>query len=157
MSSETVSSKSPTSKAAAALSKKPIKGAGLTAPGIIILQTLFILIAESFEYAIGKIGTITGLALLIAIAGGIYLGRRGTAFVSAVNPPLAALFSTIIVLCTIGGVGLHLARLGLDLVTALAALAPYLVIGAIGSWGNYFYQARNASTKITRRSSDSEE
>lgn len=121
---------------------KPIKGPGLTAPGIVILQSLFILILETFEYAIGKIGSITGIGILLSIAGGIYLGRKGTAFVNAVNPPLALLFSTIVVLCTLGGVGLHVARLGLDLVTTLAAVAPYLAIGAIASWGYYFYLSR---------------
>ena len=59
------------------LPAKPIKGPGLTAPGIVILQTIFVLLIETFEYAIGKIGTITGLALLISIGGGIYLGRKG--------------------------------------------------------------------------------
>jgi hypothetical protein len=134
-------------QAMATFAKKPIKGAGLTAPGVVILQTIFILIVETLEYAIGKIGTLTGLALLIASAAGIYLGRRGTDFVNAVNPPLAFLFSTLVVLCTLGGVGLHVARLGLDLITALAAVAPYLVIGAIGSWGNYLYKARSKKAK----------
>jgi hypothetical protein len=117
-------------------------------PGIVILQGLFILLAETLEYAIGKIGAITGIALLLAIAGGIYLGRSGSEFATAVNPPLAFLFSTILVLCTLGGVGLHLARLGLDLVTSLAAVAPYLAIGAIGSWGYYIYRSRQ-SEQIT--------
>jgi hypothetical protein len=124
--------------------KKPIKGPGLTAPGIIILQSLFILIIETFEYAIGKIGTLTGIALLLSIAGGIYLGRKGTEFINAVNPPLALFGATVIVLCTLGGVGLHIARLGLDLVTTLAALAPYLAIGALISWGNYIAKSRAA-------------
>lgn len=123
---------------------KPIKGPGLTVPGIVILQGLLILIAETLEYAIGKIGAITGIALLLAIGGGIYLGRKGSEFANAVNPPLAFLFSTILVLCTLGGVGLHLARLGLDLVTALAGVAPYLLIGALLSWGYYIYAMRKA-------------
>jgi len=123
---------------------KPIKGPGLTVPGIVILQGLLILIAETLEYAIGKIGAITGIALLLAIGGGIYLGRKGSEFANAVNPPLAFLFSTILVLCTLGGVGLHVARLGLDLVTALAGVAPYLLIGALLSWGYYIYAMRRA-------------
>lgn len=123
---------------------KPIKGPGLTVPGIVILQGLLILIAETLEYAIGKIGAITGIALLLAIGGGIYLGRKGSEFANAVNPPLAFLFSTILVLCTLGGVGLHVARLGLDLVTALAGVAPYLLIGALLSWGYYIYAMRKA-------------
>ncbi len=122
--------------------RKALPGPGLTAPGVLILQTLLILIVETGEYALGKIGTLTGLALLLAIGGGIYLGRTGTAFITAVAPPLALLFATILVLCTVGGVGLHLARLGLDLVTTLAALAPYLATGAVISWGNYALKSR---------------
>lgn len=127
----------------------PIKGPGLTVPGIVILQGLFILLVETCEYAIGKIGAATGIALLLAIAGGIYLGRSGSEFATAVNPPLAFLFSTILVLCTLGGVGLHLARLGLDLVTALATVAPYLVVGAVGSWGFYLYRTRQSKAVKT--------
>ena len=134
------------------LPAKPIKGPGLTAPGIVILQTIFVLLIETFEYAIGKIGTITGLALLISIGGGIYLGRKGTEYVNAVNPPLAFLFSTVLILCTLGGVGLHLARLGLDLITTLAAVAPYLLIGAAISWGNYFIKLRSLRSRELLRS-----
>jgi len=134
------------------LPAKPIKGPGLTAPGIVILQTIFILLIETFEYAIGKIGTITGLALLISIGGGIYLGRKGTEYVNAVNPPLAFLFATILILCTLGGVGVHIARLGLDLITTLAAVAPYLLIGAVISWGNYFLKLRSLRSRELLRS-----
>jgi hypothetical protein len=134
------------------LRAKPIKGPGLTAPGIVILQTIFVLLIETFEYAIGKIGTITGLALLISIGGGIYLGRKGTEYVNAVNPPLAFLFSTVLILCTLGGVGVHLARLGLDLITTLAAVAPYLLIGAAISWGNYFIKLRSLRSRELLRS-----
>ena len=134
------------------LPAKPIKGPGLTAPGIVILQTIFILLIETFEYAIGKIGTITGLALLISIGGGIYLGRKGTEYVNAVNPPLAFLFATILILCTLGGVGVHIARLGLDLITTLAAVAPYLLIGAVISWGNYFIKLRSLRSRELLRS-----
>jgi hypothetical protein len=134
------------------LPAKPIKGPGLTAPGIVILQTIFILLIETFEYAISKIGTITGLALLISIGGGIYLGRKGTEYVNAVNPPLAFLFATILILCTLGGVGVHIARLGLDLITTLAAVAPYLLIGAVISWGNYFLKLRSLRSRELLRS-----
>ena len=121
---------------------RALPGPGLTAPGVLILQTLLILLVETGEYALGKIGTLTGLALLLAIGGGIYLGRTGTAFITAVAPPLALLFTTILVLCTVGGRGFHLARLGVDLITTLAALAPYLATCAVVSWGNYALKAR---------------
>ena len=88
-------------------SPKPIKGAGLTNPGIVILQFLFILLVETTEYWASKVGAFTGIAIWVAIFGGIYLGRSGTSFASAVNPPIAFFFSTLILVGTIGGAGLH--------------------------------------------------
>ena len=70
---------------------KPIKGAGLTNPGVVILQFLIILLFETIEYSVGKVGIITGLAIIVAIAGGFYLGRTGTSFTAVVNPPIVFL------------------------------------------------------------------
>ena len=64
---------------------KPIKGAGLTNAGVVILQFLLILLAETIEYQFGKVGIITGIALIIAVAGGFYLGRPGTTFAIAAH------------------------------------------------------------------------
>ena len=58
----------------------PIKGPGLTNAGVILIQFLLILLIETFEYSISKVGIITGLAIIISVAGGIYLGREGTSF-----------------------------------------------------------------------------
>ncbi len=118
--------------------KKGITGPGLTAPGVVILQFLLILLIETAEYNLTKIGTLTGIAILVANGGAIYLGRKGTEFVTAVNPPLAFLIATFINLAAFSGDGLHIARFGLTIISALASVAPYLVISAIISWGYYF-------------------
>ena len=129
---------------------KPIKGAGLTSAGVVVLQFLLILLAETLEYSLGKVGAITGISLIIAVAGGIYLGRPGTSFAAAVNPPIALFISTIILIATIGGAGLHAAKFGLDLVTSLGAAAPYLAIATVGGWGWYLFhhlQAKRMKAK----------
>jgi len=128
----------------------PIKGAGLTSAGVVVLQFLLILLAETLEYSLGKVGAITGISLIIAVAGGIYLGRPGTSFAAAVNPPIALFISTIILIATIGGAGLHAAKFGLDLVTSLGAAAPYLAIATVGGWGWYLFhhlQAKRMKAK----------
>ncbi len=118
----------------------PIKGPGLKGPGIVILQFLLILFFETFEYAFTKVGIFTGLAILIAFLGGIYLGRSGTIFTAVVTPPLAFLFSTLLLIASIGGAGLSVSHIGLDLVSMLGAAAPFLVIGAAAGWLYYFIQ-----------------
>jgi hypothetical protein len=120
----------------------PVKRSGLKPAGIIILQALIIFIIESIEYGVGKIGIITGLVLVALSVAGIFLGRTGTAITNAINPPIAFFFSTIFVMSIFGGAGLHPTRIGLDLVTSMAAVAPYLIISALIGWGGYFYKAR---------------
>ena len=123
---------------------KPIKGAGLTSAGVVVLQFLLILLAETIEYSLGKIGIITGIALIAAVAGGIYLGRPGTSFAAAVNPPIVLFIATIILIATIGGAGLHPAKFGLDLVTSLGGVAPYLAVATVGGWGWYLFHRLKA-------------
>lgn len=118
--------------------KKPIKGPGLKAPGIVIMQFLFIFIIEALEYAIFKVGLWTGLALLISYAGGIYLGRKGTSLSNAINPPIAFLISTLFILATIGGAGFHPAKIGLEFISALSGVAPYMIFGAVFAWIAHF-------------------
>jgi len=114
---------------------KPIKGAGLTNAGVVVLQFLLILLFETIEYSLGKVGIITGIAIIIAVAGGFYLGRKGTSFAAVVNPPISFFISTILLISTIGGAGLHVAKFGLDLVTTLGGAAPYLGVATIAGWG----------------------
>jgi hypothetical protein len=118
------------------------RNSGLKAPGVVLLQFLLILIFETFEYSFTKVGIFTGLAILVAFAGGLILGRTGTAFSAVVTPPLALFASTLILIATVGGGGLSISHLGLDLVTVLSAAAPFLVVGAIVGWSYYFITSR---------------
>ena len=108
------------------LQPKPIKGAGLTVPGVVILQSLTIFIFEVLDILINKqIGItpaaaiITGLGLLLAYFIGFYLGRPGTSLATAVNPPIAFFLSTIIVLPLVGHTGLHISLFGTALILSL--------------------------------------
>ena len=124
---------------------KPIKGAGLTNAGVILLQFLLILLAETLEYEVGKVGIITGIALIIALAGGFYLGRAGTTFATVVNPPIAYFLVTVVLISTVGGAGLHVTKFGLDLVTTLGGAAPYLVVATVAGWAWHFWVQRKAN------------
>ncbi len=129
---------------------KPIKGPGLTVPGVIVLQFLLILLAEFIEYRFTKVGVITGVALLIAFAGGLYLGRNGTSYSAVVNPPISFLVATIFLMITVGGVGLKVTKIGLDLVTSLAGVAPFLVIGAGIGWIIHLLKMRSENRKTSK-------
>ncbi len=140
---------------AIALPKKPLTGPGLTVPGVVILQFLIIFLFEAFEFAFTKVGLFTGIAILISIGGGLYLGRTGTSLAIAVNPPLAFFFSTILLMVTIGGVGLHVTKIGLDLVTSLSGVAPYLITGAVIAWIAHFTLAvRNRPSRLRAESAE---
>ena len=71
-----------------AVRTKAVKGPGLKVPGVIVLQFLLIFIFEALEYTFTKVGFFTGLAILVSFLGGLYLGRPGTSFTNAVNPPM---------------------------------------------------------------------
>lgn len=124
-----------------------VKGRGLTVPGVVILQSLLIFSFEALEYTITKVGFFTGLAILLSFLGGLYLGRPGTSFASAVNPPIAFLFSTLIIMATIGGTGFAPSKVGLELITNLSAVAPWLITGAVIAWASHFALLRKYSRK----------
>ena len=117
---------------------KPLKGPGLKPAGIVVLQFFFIFIFESIEYAIGKVGIITGSVIILLSIAGLFLGRSGTALTNAINPPIAFFFSTLFIMSIFGGAGLHITRIGLDLVTSMSSTAPYLIAGAFIGWVGYF-------------------
>jgi hypothetical protein len=127
-----------------------MKSTGLKTPGVIILQLLLILLVEAFDLQFlssandPMTGILTGLAIIAAFAGGLYLGRPGTTYVSAVNPPIAFFVVTVLLLITIGGTGLHPSSFGPAIVKSLAKEAPFLIVGAIIGWGGYF--ARRKAT-----------
>jgi hypothetical protein len=113
---------------------KAIKGPGLKPAGIVVLQFIAIFFFESIEYWITKVGFFTGLVIVAGTIGGLILGRAGTALTNAVNPPLAFFFSTIFIMSIFGGAGLHPNRIGLELVTSMASVAPWLIISALIGW-----------------------
>ncbi|MEJ6573784.1 MAG: hypothetical protein QNL78_01485 [Actinomycetes bacterium] len=126
---------------------KAVKGPGLKVPGVIVLQFLLILIFETLEYTFTKVGLFTGLAILICFLGGLYLGRPGTSFTNAVNPPIALLISTLLIVATIGGTGFAPGKIGLELITTLSSVAPWLITGAVIAWAAHFALMRKYSRK----------
>ena len=114
---------------------KPIKGRGLTSAGVVVLQFLLILLVETIEYSATKVGAITGIALILAVIGGFYLGRPGTTFATVVNPPIAFFISTIVLIATVGGAKFHITKFSLDLVSSLGGAAPYLGVATVAGWG----------------------
>jgi len=130
-----------------AVRSKAVKGPGLKVPGVVVLQFLLIFIFEILEYSFTKVGFFTGLAILISFLGGLYLGRPGTSFTNAVNPPIALLISTLIIMATVGGIGFSPSKVGLELITSLSSVAPWLIIGAVIAWAAHFALARKYSRK----------
>src|ERR1019366_9151798 len=125
---------------------KPIKGRGLTSAGVVVLQFLLILLVETIEYSATKVGIFTGIALILAVVGGFYLGRPGTTFATVVNPPIAFFISTIILIATVGGAKFHITKFSLDLISSLGGAAPYLGIATVAGWGWHLWIARK--TKV---------
>ena len=135
------------SQAMDAVRSKAVKGPGLKVPGVVVLQFLLIFIFEILEYSFTKVGFFTGLAILISFLGGLYLGRPGTSFTNAVNPPIALLISTLIIMATVGGIGFSPSKVGLELITSLSSVAPWLIVGAVIAWAAHFALARKYSRK----------
>lgn len=123
---------------------KPIKGRGLTSAGVVVLQFLLILLVETIEYSATKVGIITGIALILAVLGGFYLGRPGTTFATVVNPPIAFFISTILLIATVGGAKFHITKFSVDLVRSLGGAAPYLGVATVAGWGWHLWVARKA-------------
>lgn len=127
----------------------PIKGPGLTKPGVVILQFLVIFLFEAVEILFrNSLGIITCLAIWIAFFGGIYLGRAGTAYVTAVAPPVSLLISSIILMPTLGQSSFALTKLLIDLVAGLASVAFYLLSGAGIAWFIWFKKERKKESGL---------
>jgi len=122
----------------------PIKGPGLTKPGVVILQFLVIFLFQAIELALrSSLGVITCLAIWITFFGAIYLGRPGTAYVTAVAPPVSLLISSIILMPTVGGGSFMPTKLLIDLVAGLASVSFYLLTGAAIAWFIWYKNKRN--------------
>ena len=120
-----------------------IKGPGLTKAGVAVLQFLLIFFLAAIELLFRhSYGIITGLALWIAFFGGTYLGRKGTAYVNAVAPPISLLITSVLLLPTIGGGSLKPTKFLLDLIAGLSAVAFYLLSGAAIAWFIWYKKER---------------
>ena len=128
--------------------KRPsLSGPGLKKEGVVVLQTLFILIFVSLEIWVSSgAGILSGLIICLVTYGGVAYGRKGTRYVSAVTPPLAYAATTL--LMTILNDGLRHSRVGIDFVASLASVAPFLLISALYSWFMFFNEkAKNRPSK----------
>ena len=126
----------------------PLKGPGLTKPGVVILQFLIIFLFQAVEILFrNSLGIITCLAIWIAFFGAIYLGRAGTAYVTAVAPPISLLISSIILMPTLGGGSFAPTELLIDLVAGLASVSFYLLSGAAIAWFIWFKKERNLDSQ----------
>ena len=129
--------------------KVAITGPGLKKQGIVVLQTLFIALFTLLELWIRSgVGIVTGLVLCIAVFGGIRFGRSGTRYVSVVTPPLA--FAGTVLISVILADGIKITRVGIDVIAALASVAPYLIISALYGWFMFFNE--KAKSRPSRKS-----
>jgi hypothetical protein len=123
-------------------SSTPMGKRRLTKAGVIVLQTLFIAIFTVSELVIRhSVGVSTGLAILVAAICGVHFGRRGTSYVAAINPPLAFAVSALIAISIVDG--MHVSKVGIDFVAALASAAPYLLLAATYGWIGFFSSRRS--------------
>ncbi|CAB4887006.1 unannotated protein [freshwater metagenome] len=130
--------------------KKPeIAGPGLKKEGIVVLQSFFIALFTLAELVIrGGTGFLSGFVLIVVTYGGVAYGRKGTRFVTAVTPPLA--YAAITFIYTLATDGISISRVGVDFISSLASVAPFLLIAAAYGW----YQFLNEKAK-TRPSKNS--
>jgi len=117
--------------------KPLIQGPGLKSPGIVVLQFLFIGIIAAIEIIFRKgVGLPTGIALCIALYGGLRFGRKGTTYVSVVTPPIV--FAILVFALVVLSDGFKLSRIGIDFIASLASEAPFLILSALYGWFIYF-------------------
>ncbi len=110
-----------------------ISGPGLKKQGVVVLQIFFISLFTFAELTLRSgTGILTGLVIVVVTFGGIRFGRPGTRYVSVVTPPLV--LGAIVTLYYLLADGLSLARLGIDIVAALASVGPWLLASALYGW-----------------------
>ena len=114
---------------------------GLTKPGVVVLQTFFIGLVSTIEIVMRHgVGVYTGVIICLAVIGTTRFGRAGTEYVSAATAPLA--FATVTFLVTAVSGNFHVSRVGVDFVSSLASVAPYLIVAAAYGWFSYFRTKR---------------
>lgn len=125
-------------------STKPlIQGPGLKAPGIVVMQFLFIALFTLIELLFRSgVGIVTGIAICASLYGGLRFGRKGTTYVSVVTPPIA--FAISLFILTLIFDGFKPSRVGIDVIAGLASEAPFLIISALYGWFTYFNEKAKA-------------
>ena len=126
-----------------------IQGPGLKKQGVVVLQSFFIFIFGSIEliFRSGP-GIVTGIIVCAVLYGGIRFGRTGTTYVSVVTPPLA--FAATVLFYALLRDGIHVSRLGIDLIASLASIAPYLLLSALYGWFVFFNERAKARPSKNR-------
>lgn len=123
--------------------KPLIQGPGLKAPGIVVMQFLFIALFTLIELVFRSgVGIVTGIAICAALYGGLRFGRPGTTYVGVVTPPIA--FAVSLFALTLIFDGFKPSRVGIDVIAGLASEAPFLIISAIYGWFIYFNEKAKA-------------
>ena len=119
---------------------------GLTKPGVVIIQTFFIGLVATIEIILRHgIGLYTGVTLCLAVLGTTRFGRSGTEYVSAATAPLA--FAVVSFVVTAVTDSFHVSKVGVDFVSSLASIAPYLIVAAAYGWFCYFRARRSRPTR----------
>lgn len=116
----------------------------LTAPGVIILQSIALFLTIAVDLFFSKsIGLVTGIVLLVVFAGGAIMARKRARTWSAITPPLAVVVALMILLPSVGTSRFSPTRLSVDILNSLAAIAPFLVLGAAVTWAYVLIRSRN--------------
>ena len=117
--------------------------------GVATLQTFFIFIFASLEYLIRHgFGIITGLMLLAVVILGNRFGRDGVAYVAVVTPPLA--FASTALFWAILANNIHITKVFVDFVGALASTGLWLILGSIYGWYIFLHQRSQKKVKAAR-------
>ena len=107
--------------------------------GVATLQTFFIFFFASIENLIRHgYGIVTGLILLAMVFLGNRFGREGVAYVAVVTVPLA--FAATAIFWALIAYNIHIMKVGVEIVGALASMAPWLLLGALYGWYNFLHQ-----------------
>lgn len=116
----------------------------LTTPGVIILQSLILFLAIAIDISVSAtVGLVTGIALIVVFSGGAIFARRRSRSWSAITPPLALVVALGLLMPTLGNSSFSPARLAVDILNALAAVAPFLVLGAAATWAYILVRSRS--------------
>ena len=107
--------------------------------GVATLQTFFIFFFSTIEYLIRhSYGIVTGLVIFAVVILGNRFGRPGVAYVAAVTPPIA--FAATSLFWAVLANNIHIAKLLVDFIGALASAAPWLILGAAFGWYTFLNQ-----------------